>query len=471
MYVALIPPLVAILGAALTKRIIPALAGGLLAGTFVLTRSFTGTFLLAGDQLAAVVANPANAFIILFLFCFGSFSEILVAGGGISAFAQAAQGLAKSKRGAPLAVLIATPVTFLDCCFHVISTSTISRPLLSKSEGSAERLAMVINITSGQLVALVPFATTYVGYIVGLVGSSLAQVGWAENSYSIYLSAVFLNFYSILMVLLAIAASVTDLGWLTNRRVPNLPDANLAGEHHVHEAEQEGEFDEAVPPRLVNLLLPLAVLLASITYVSWLTGRSKAASFFGAISNADFEKSIFVGTIVALVFTFILYLLQKVPAAGLESRFLRGGNELLPPIVILILAWSIAAVTEQLGFGRLIQQLLGANFPRQLIPLMLFLTGAVTSYFMGSSWGTWALTMPIGISLAASTGANLALTIGAVLAGGSVGDSISPLGETPVLTATLSELSVNQHVGYVFPFGILSAGISAALYLLFGYLL
>lgn len=136
----------------------------MLAGAFIKAGGNPLDGILAvGEYLAGVVAEESHAYIILFLFAFGALAEIFKIGEGISGFAKTAEPYIRTEKGALLSVLAATPATFLDCCFHVISTGTISKPLLNKVGGSKDKLAFVVNTTSSQLIVLIPFATTYVG--------------------------------------------------------------------------------------------------------------------------------------------------------------------------------------------------------------------------------------------------------------------------------------------------------------------
>ncbi|WP_245692391.1 Na+/H+ antiporter NhaC family protein [Sporomusa acidovorans] len=276
----------------------------------------------------------------------------------------------------------------------------------------------------------------------------MTQVGLAGNPYRIYLSAIPLNFYSISMLGISILAIFYSFqfSWLRLAQPAYKPES-AAGDHDSHEAHGECHYQGKVPPRVANLLLPLAFLLALITYLFWWTGQAKrATSVVEALLSADYEKAIFVATFATLVATTLLYVLQKIPMKELQSYFLSGGTEMLPPIVILLLAWAITGVTQQLGFSTFIGGLLGNALPPQLVPVIVFALGGLASYFMGSSWGTWALVMPLALSLSVTTGANVPLTVGAVLAGGSIGDNLSPLGETPVLTSAIMDIPVTGHV-------------------------
>lgn len=467
-YIAVLPLVAAIIGAAVSKRIIPSLVCGLLIGTFIKSKSLIGMFIVAGNYLSGVLSDRGNAYIIMFLFCFGALAEIFKLGGGISGFANRVAPYVKTEKGALLSVWAATPVSFLDCCFHVISTTTITKPLLENVKGSRQKLAFVINTTSSQLIMLIPFATTYVGYIIGLIASSMSKAGVSGSPFLLYINSVYLNFYSIIILLISILIIFFDFSFFKIAQ-PAYKLTENSGEHNSHGAHSQEEFEEKAPPRLSNLLIPLGFLLVSVIYMLWLSGRNKSSGFLQAIMNADFESSIFVATLATLVLSAVLYGVQRIPFKQIESSFLTGGVDLLPPIVILILAWSITNVTRDLGFAAVVTGLVKNTFAAWLIPLVIFMIGGLASYFMGSSWGTWALIMPLAVSTAVSVGASLPLTIGAVLAGGSIGDNLSPLGETPVLTSTLMDIPVMDHVKYNLPYGLVAVVFAALLYLILGY--
>jgi Na+/H+ antiporter NhaC len=212
--------------------------------------------------------------------------------------------------------------------------------------------------------------------------------------------------------------------------------------------------------------MPLLTLITLMLLSLWYTGRNGSSSFLQALVNADFGKATFIATLTTVILTAVFYAIQRVPFAELDAHLLAGGTELLPPIVILVLSWSLSMVTKDLGFTELVTSVLGASIPRVLIPAVVFLAGGVTSYFIGSSWATWALIMPIGMTLAAKTGASVVLTMGSVLAGGSIGDNASPLGETPILTAAITEVPLMKHIESTLPYALIVFGLSLVLYIL-----
>ena len=181
-------------------------------------------------------------------------------------------------------------------------------------------------------------------------------------------------------------------------------------------------------------------------YLTWESGLTNGAtSFYQAMKWADYNQAILSATFITLAFTVLLYLFQKISMKTLETAFFSGGFEMLPPIVIIVLAWSLALISSDLGFYDAITNLSKYYLPPQLIPFVFFAISGLTSYFIGSSWATWALILPITVVVSLSSGVNLPLAIGYVLAGGSIGDSISLLGEEPVLVASTLNIPLTQH--------------------------
>jgi Na+/H+ antiporter NhaC len=463
-------PLLVILLAIVTKRIIPSLMIGILAGGIALANgNIINGILAASDHLIKATSNSESVYIIFFLFLFGAFAEIMKVSGGIKGFTNLADRFVKTEKGALGAVWAVTPVTFIDCCFHGISAGTVGKALIDKVNGNRRKFAFVLNVTSCLLIILIPFGTTYVGYIMGVVSSSLSKAGLHESAYDVYLKSIPFNFYSILMILIGIGVVVFNFGFKKKYDMKK-DDDNFDKEHGHDEAHEQCSFEEKAPPRPLNLILPLAFLILSTLFFLWLTGKGKGGGFFGALINADFEKSIFVSGLVTLVLTSVFYLFQKVPLREIESHFLSGGNEMMPPIVVLILSWGLSGIIGDLGFVKFVTSVVASRIPIFLIPAVIYLIGCFASYFMGSAWGTRALIMPMAVPLAVSAHLSLPLVIGAVLAGGALGDNASPLGETAILSATISDIPVVEHVRSELPYCLTAVCISAVMFIVFAFI-
>lgn len=471
--VSLFIPIIVIILAMTTKRIIAALLVGILAGGILLAGgNIINGCILAIEHLVRSTANEESVYIIMFLFLFGAFGEIMKLSGGIKGFSELANKYVKTEKAALGTVWLITIFTFIDCCFHGISTGTVGKALIEKVKGSKDKLAVVLNVTSCLLIILIPFGTTYVGYIIGVINSSLNKSGLKMSAYSLYLKSIPFNFYAIVMILVSIGIILFNLKFDTVvNKISNATESEEEGHGHGHghghEAHEQCEFEEKAPPRPFNLIFPLSLLIATTFFFFWYTGKGKGQGFSGAIMNAEFEKSILLSGIISIVLTTIFYLFQKIPMEEIEGHFLTGGNEMMPPIIVLVLSWGLSSIIESLGFVKFITNAIGPQVPAMLIPVVIFLIGCAASYFMGSAWGTWALLMPIAIPLAVTTNSNLPLVIGAVLAGGSLGDNASPLGETAILSSTIAEVPLMKHVKTILPYSIGSIVVSSILFISF----
>lgn len=466
-FISIVIPFVVIVLAILTKHIIPSLIIGILIGGIALANgNVIQGIVEAADHLIKSAADEESIYIIFFLFLFGAFAEIMKVSGGIKGFTKLTERLVKTERGALAAVWAVTPATFIDCCFHDIAAGTVGKALTEKVGGNKRRLAFVLNVTSCLLIILIPFGTTYVGYIMGVITSSLTEAGVTQSAYELYLRSIPYNFYAIVMILTSIAVTVFNFGF--SREYKEKKEDEVFEKEHGHdEAHEQCSFEEKAPSKPLNLILPLLFLILSTVFFLWLTGKDKGAGFWSALFNADFEKSIFISSLITIVLTCVFYLFQKIPLRELDSHFLSGGNEMIPPIVVLILSWGLSSIIGDLGFVRFVTSVVASGIPVFLIPAAIYLIGCFASYFMGTAWGTWALIMPMAVPLAVSAGVSLPLVIGAVLAGGALGDNASPLGETAILSATISDVPVIEHVKSELPFCLTGIGISTLLFIVF----
>lgn len=186
--ISLFIPIIVIILAMTTKRIIASLiVGVLVGGIFLAGGNIINGCIIAIEHLVKSVSSEESVYIVMFLFLFGAFGEIMKPSGGIKGFSELANKYVKTEKGALGAVWVVTIFTFIDCCFHAIATGTVGKALINKVNGSKEKLAVVVNVTSCLLIILIPFGTTYVGYIVGVINSSLNKSGIQMSAYNLCL--------------------------------------------------------------------------------------------------------------------------------------------------------------------------------------------------------------------------------------------------------------------------------------------
>ncbi|WP_246615513.1 Na+/H+ antiporter NhaC family protein [Clostridium thailandense] len=227
--------------------------------------------------------------------------------------------------------------------------------------------------------------------MVTLVTNNIKDRGFSENAYELVVKSVFWNLFSWVMLIIAIGVTLFGLGFGKLKLGKSEEESNEFTKGHVEKEELLGKSVEEYPKNSKNLVVPVAVLLISTIFFFWWTGKDKASSFIGALSSAEFSVSIFSGVIFTIFITTIYFMVQKISLAEIEDHIIKGGEKVLSLVIILILSWALTAVTQDMGFNKLISESLIKSIPRFLILAILFLISGIISYTIGSYWATWAL--------------------------------------------------------------------------------
>ncbi|AGB42210.1 Na+/H+ antiporter [Halobacteroides halobius DSM 5150] len=462
--VSLVPSLTAIIIAIITKQVLPALIIGLIAGSYLVKPTILGGILQTTDYLIKSATVEENIEIVFFLYIFSGLIGMIKVTGGVKGVENLISKRIKSKKGVLLTTWGLSLFTFIDCGFHIMALGAIMKPIAKKINLAKERLAYVIDTATVPLIVLAPLGTTYVGYMVTLVRTSLAENNINQDPYSLFIKSIPYNFYAIVAILISLGVVITGKYFSIKKDTTKVKDKETKQHHH-------SKFKEDVEPKIWNIVFPILTLFILTLYFLWWSGSQETNSFLTALLKAKTARMMLVALLATLVITALFYIFQKFKIGELINGFLEGGNEIIVAMVLLFLVWGLAEVSNDLGFSQFITNTLGTFLPGYLVPSILFLLGSIVSYFIGTSWGAWGLLMPMGISLAIATNSNLALSVGAVFAGGTFGDHISPLSETTVITATIMKMPVVKHANNQLLYGITGVVISSILYLIAGILL
>ena len=461
-WISVLPPLLTLVAVILTRRVVLSLAAGVLIGSFAITGLRIDGLLRASEYLAGAVAERGNAFTLMFIALFGALAEVVKVSGGVAGFTDAARRRVRSERGLLLTAWLILPFTFFDNVFRTLSVGSVLEPLIDKVKGSRDKLAFVMAATTGQTIVLIPLATAYAGYMVSLVRANVPDgaAGAASPAavFSLFLRSVYWNLYSIAFVVISLGITFFGLGY------GRLRISALSGEEEftpVHEERNEllKKLPPEYPAKLINLIVPVGVLLLSTVFLFWWTGRGKAGA-------PDFTTSIMAATLLSLVVAVPLYWSQKVSFTELETHLVEGSQNVIPLLAILVLSWALSRNVRDLGFDTFVSSVLVGSVPRWAVPAAAFLVGGAISYVIGSSFATWALIMPLAAGLSRAHGVDLALTFGAVWAGGSVGDSASPLSDLPVLVSGVMKIPVARYASAALPYALGAAAIATSGFLL-----
>jgi len=469
-WISLLPPLITIAIAIWSKRIMASLLAGLLVGGYLVTPQITGGFETTVDFIVSTLTDKGNLQVLLFLYLFSGLMGIIRKSGGIRAFSILAEKHVATKNGVFFVLWALIPVTFIDCGFRIVGAGSITRTLAQRHAIAKERLAFMLNNSASPVVQLVPIATTFVGFNVAIITVGLNSAGVSDQyaAYSIWLRAIPLEFFSLVVIAITLISIFFTFG-----QGDKLPAARKT---HAPSGKQSMAMDTDEPvikPRIVNLVAPMLALIALSIFFFWLLGfeRSKDSSFISAVTNTEPNRAMLVALAISVFLTTIFYALQKYNVKDMAADMISGGNEIMPTLAILTIAWSLAAVSQKLGLNAFIQQYVSTSLPAWSVAVTIFTVSAAVTYFIGSSWGAASLIMPSAIILAVSAGASIPLCVAAVITGGTFGDVTSPVAGMTNMASNIARADHAKYLHYAAPYNFLAAGITVILYLGAGFVL
>ena len=466
-WLSILPPIITIAIAIWSKKILPALLVGLLVGSYLLHPTTIGGIETAIESIIKILADKDNLQVLLFLYLFSGLITLLRKAGGINAFSTLAGKHIKSKNGVFYILWALIPITFIDCAFRIIGAGSIVSSLAEKNKIAKERLAFMLNNTASPVVELIPIATTFVGFNIANIGQGLKVAGIQNQSaYSTLLHAIPFEFFSIVILIITFLSIYFQL---------KKPSATKQMQHATKETANEMDMvmkDETpeIKPRIFNLVIPMVVVIVLSFFFFWYFGKDKGGgngTISSVIAATDPNKAMLVALFISMLITVVIYFFQKYPVKKMTTDIISGGNELMNILAILIVAWALGAVTQDLHLSDFIKQQLG-SLPAWSIPVSLFIVASAVTYFIGEGWAASSLIMPFAISLAVSAGAGIPLCVAAVITGGTFGDVTSPVAGMTNMSSNIAHADHTKYLKYASPYNFIAAGIAAVLFLIAG---
>jgi len=471
---AIVPPLLAIGVALAFKRVIPALFLGLWIGAFTVAGfNIKGVFmgLLNAFQVyvLAEFTDAGHASIILFTLMIGGMVGIISKNGGMQGVVNHIVKWASSAKRGQLATSALGLAIFFDDYANSLVVGNTMRPVTDKLRISREKLAYIVDSTAAP-VACIALVTTWIGYEVGLIGSAIAKVDGLEGSaYAFFLSSIPYSFYPILAIFFVFltAWSGRDFGpMLQAERRARLTGAVLREGAQVDEAASGDESmpKEGIPYRAINALIPVAVLIFGVVGGLLVTGEGD--SIQAIINSSDSYTALMWASLLGVFAAVVLTASQRLMSIGeIVESWYSGLKGMLFAMIILILAWALSAITEDLHTAPYLVSILGDALPAGIVPAVVFLLAAATAFATGSSWGTMGILLPLVIPLAwavmvlngeAAVGDYHILysTISCILAGSVWGDHCSPISDTTILSSMASGCDHIDHVRTQLPYAL-----------------
>ena len=459
-WLSILPPIIAIALALITKEVYSSLFIGITSGMLIYAFSSGGNIFSAAamtfDMMSSKIAD--NAYMIIFLALLWAVVSLVSKSGGSKAYGRWAGKKLKSKRAAALATSFLGILIFIDDGFNCLTVGTVMRPITDRLKISREKLAYIIDATAAPVCIIAPVSSWAVA-----VASEVSE----KNGFNIFLSTIPYNFYALMTILMVFMISMTgrDFG----------PMKKAEKEAQKIEIKQSDEKEIESKGHVIDLVLPIIVLiLCAILGMAYVGGFFEGVSFSEAIGynpTAGLSLGAFAGLITAM----LLYLPRKLMKPKEFIDCIVGGiGNIVPPMLILILSWSLGGVCRQLiGTGVFISGFVSStSLPLGFLPFLIFVIAALMSFSMGTSWGTFGMLIPIITMICETDGAGFLLVpaLGATLAGSVYGDHCSPISDTTILASTGADCKHIRHVETQLPYATVVAGVCAVGYLIAGFM-
>ncbi|KVX03637.1 Na+/H+ antiporter NhaC family protein [Shewanella frigidimarina] len=478
-----LPPLVAITLAILTRKVLLSLGVGIVFGALLLTDFSlvsSGEYILnTASQLVwkDAALNSWNVYILGFLIVLGMITALITVSGSARAFADWAKLRIRNKRDAKLMTMFLGCVVFIDDYFNSLVVGSISRPITDRYHISRAKLAYILDSTAAPVCVISP-VSSWGAYIIALIGGILTAHGFTDSGHlSVFIQMIPMNFYAIfsLLLLLCVATFSLDVGPMRQHEL-NALRGNLFDESKGQPPGAVTDLPEADTGKVIGLFLPIAVLVFATVYFMVSSGADVLATkdlpfnVLGAFENTDVSSSLFFGSVIGLIATLILAIQQKVDLSMLLKGMSVGARSMLPAIYILLFAWTISSVIGQLETGKYMASLATDNIPFALLPAVLFLLAGITAFSTGTSWGTFGIMLPIAADMAMGSDSTMMLPmLAAVLSGAVFGDHCSPISDTTILSSTGASCHHIDHVITQLPYALIAALISLVGYTVLGF--
>ena len=461
----LVPPLLAIVLALVTKEVYSSLFIGVAMGALLYTGFHPWNAFVAFFD---IMKNSMNLNILIFDVLLGMIIVLMSKSGGSAAYGKWAGTKIKSKKSAMLATTGLGVLIFVDDYFNCLTVGSVMRPVTDRFKVSRAKLAYIIDATAAPVCIIAPISSwaaavnSYVPEDAGISG------------FQLFLRTIPYNLYAILTLLMVFTIILTGLDFgLMKKHEKNAAAGDLftsGGE----EFDQVKEEEISSNGKVIDLVLPVLVLIVTaigaMIYTGFLGGATDVVTAF---AGCDAETSLIFATLITVMFMLALYLPRKVITfKGFMDSFVEGFKMMIPAIGILIFAWSLKGMGDALEIASFVEKLVGSNASASvLLPAILFLVAIFLSFSTGTSWGTFAILVPIAIAMFPGTDnmQMMIIAVSAVLSGAVCGDHVSPISDTTVMSSAGAQSNHINHVTTQMQYVVVVAIVSAIGYVIAGF--
>lgn len=466
----LLPPLVAIVLALITKQTLLSLFIAIWVGSTMLNgwNPVLGFVRIISDCFIPAMASKWNAGLLVLVTMAGGMTATLRATGSAQAFAAfATKSIDTSKKAQIVTWCSAFIFSYTEPCLIL---GTIMRPVTDAVRVSRAKLAYILDSMGCNLASFSPICS-YGPFITGLIAAQFAAAGIVGNEWGVWARMLPFNLYALyaMLTVLIVAIFGFDIGPMYNEEKRARETGKLIGDGvEPLVPEKTNEIPDSYQPSMWNFLVPMCCLFGGVLLTIFWSGNIAANGFLGSFSKADITLAICIGFMCGGIGAGSVAVATKLHSpAKAFNNYVNGMAELIFIPFILICAWSIGGITSTMQVGGYLAGIVEAYLTPKLVPAIIFVFGALISFSTGSSWGVWSIMMPIAMPMAIMFDISIPYTVGAVISGGLFGDQCSPISDTTILSSTGASCNHIVHVFTQLPYGI-TVGFAAFCGFLFG---
>ena len=464
---ALVPPVVAIGLALITKEVYSSLFIGVLMGGILYSGfSFEGTIThIFEDGMINVLSDSYNVGILIFLVILGTMVCLKNRAGGSAAFGQFAADHIKGRVGAELATILLGCLIFIDDYFNCLTVGSVMRPVTDKFKVSRAKLAYLIDATAAPICIIAPissWAAAVTGFVEG------------EDGFSIFVRAIPYNFYAILTIVMMIGMVLlrTEFGSMKFHEKNALKGDLYTTPGRPYDTEKQPEV--SVRGTVLDLLIPIiSLIICCMVGMLYTGGFFSGEDFVTAFSQSDASLGLTMGSFFGLLITIGLYQVRRVlKFSECMACIPEGFKSMVPAIMILSFAWTLKAMTDSLGADVYVATVVASNARSFLnfLPAIIFIVGCFLAFATGTSWGTFGILIPIVVAVFENSNPDLMIiSISACMAGAVCGDHCSPISDTTIMASAGAQCEHVNHVTTQLPYAVTAAAVSFISYIIAGF--
>lgn len=473
---AIVPPLLTIVLAIITKEVLLSLFIGVYTGCLIIV----GWNPLAGMEkmveiIVAKLTDPWNMQVLIIVVMLGGLIGLLTRSGGSTAFGNLLGRRIKTKKGAQGATWLIGLMIFFDDYFNALTNGAIMRPISDKFGVSREKLSYIIDSTAVGICLIVPLSS-WVAFLCSLIADSYATAGVEEDAFKAFLMCIPYNYYawlSIIMVIVVVALGL-DFGPMAKAEKRTAETGALCDKTFSGGGADDDDFSsiEQQKGSAIDLLAPIILLIVlAIIFMLYTGGYFESFSVLDAVNNMDGMLALTYAVSISVIFAIIFYAVKKLSKASDSiAAFVVGTKSMLFVVILLAFAWSIGGVGDELDTAGYVASLFVGNVPGFLIAFIIFAFSCVMTFSTGATWGTYAIMIPLAVPLAFAMDISVYACIAAVIGGGGFGNHCSPLADTAILSSAASNIRHTDHIKTQIPYSVTCALVACVGFLISGFM-